>query len=375
MAATSDNDSFRVPDRARTSKVASRMRSLVVTVSGADIVFTLWHTSVTLGGHDEPHGPKPPVPDRRVSAVPVAAGNPSFGLFGNTFTFLAIAFERYIVSATRQALPRITDTSVAEEADAFVRQEAQHARAHHAHAKAMIDQYPGLDETYAAANAAYDELLEHEDVEFHLAYIANLEATFTPLFKMVFDNRHELFEGSDERVGTLLLWHFVEEIEHRSSALLIHHHVTPDPWYRIRKAPKVFDHVPGSTSSSSPGSRSTFPSRIARYRRRPSGPGAYTYPSSAIVASRPRPPDVDAEQRPRPGPADDDLAPDQGPDPATTRHTNRCRRGWTTGTPPTTPGRHHHLRGCMTVSLDDTKLADTRCPSCRSGRSNFREHP
>ncbi len=171
--------------------------------------------------------------------------NPSFGLFGNTFTFLAIAFERYIVSATRQALPRITDSSVAEEADVFVRQEAQHARAHRAHAKAMIDRYPGLDETYAAANAAYDRLLEHEDVEFHMAYIANLEATFTPLFKMVLDNRRELFVGSDERVGTMLLWHFVEEIEHRSSALLIHHHVTPDRWYRIRKAPKVFDHVTG----------------------------------------------------------------------------------------------------------------------------------
>ncbi len=169
--------------------------------------------------------------------------NPSFGLFGNTFTFLAIAFERYIVSATRQALPLLTDVSVAEEADVFVRQEAQHARAHRAHAKAMIDRYPGLEETYAAANAAYDELLEREGVEFHLAYIANLEATFTPLFKMIFDNRQGLFEGSDERVGTMLLWHFVEEIEHRGSALLIHHHVTPDPWYRIRKAPKVFDHV------------------------------------------------------------------------------------------------------------------------------------
>jgi hypothetical protein len=105
--------------------------------------------------------------------------NPSFGLFGNTFTFLAIAFERYMVSATRQAMPRITDPAVAEEADAFLRQEAQHARAHRLHANAMIAQYPDLEETFAAANAAYDELLEREDVEFHLAYIANLEATFT----------------------------------------------------------------------------------------------------------------------------------------------------------------------------------------------------
>jgi predicted metal-dependent hydrolase len=169
--------------------------------------------------------------------------NPSFGLFGNTFTFLAIAFERYIVSATRQAIPRIEDPSVAAEADLFLRQEAQHARAHRAHAKAMIAQYPALEETLVETHAAYDDLLEREDLAYHLAYIANLEATFTPLFKMVLDNRHELFVGGDERVGTLLLWHFVEEIEHRSSALHIHHAVTADPWYRIRNAPKVFDHV------------------------------------------------------------------------------------------------------------------------------------
>jgi predicted metal-dependent hydrolase len=171
--------------------------------------------------------------------------NPAFGVFGNAFTFVAIAFERYIVSATRHAMARIDDPEVAAEADAFLRQEAQHARAHRAHAKAMIAQYPGLAETQAAATAAYDELLEREDLEFALAYIANLEATFTPLFKMVLDNRRPLFEGGDERVGTLLLWHFVEEIEHRSSALIVQRHVTPDPWYRIRKAPQVFRHVTG----------------------------------------------------------------------------------------------------------------------------------
>src|SRR5215470_10794339 len=130
--------------------------------------------------------------------------NPGFGLFANAFTFVAIAFELYIVSAMRQAMPRITDPAIAEEADAFLRQEAQHARAHRLHANAMMARYPGLEETFAATNAAYDRLLEREDVEFHLAYVANLEATFTPLFKMVFDNRRPLFEGGDERVGTLM---------------------------------------------------------------------------------------------------------------------------------------------------------------------------
>ena len=91
---------------------------------------------------------------------------------------------------------------------------------------------------------------------------------------MVLDNRHELFEGSDERVGTMLLWHFVEEIEHRSSALRIHHHVTPDPWYRIRKAPKVFDHVAGIYQLVLAGLRGACaPRGPAHLRRKIVGPG------------------------------------------------------------------------------------------------------
>lgn len=169
--------------------------------------------------------------------------NPAFGLFGNVFTFVAIAFERYIVTATRQAMERISDESVLAEADAFLRQEAQHARAHRVHAKVMIDRYPALQETYAAATGAFDDLLAREPLEFHLAYIADLEATFTPLFRMVLDNRRALFGGADERIGTLLLWHFVEEIEHRSSALVIEQAVNRDRWYRLRQAPKVLTHV------------------------------------------------------------------------------------------------------------------------------------
>lgn len=169
--------------------------------------------------------------------------NPEFGAFCNVFTFIAIAFERYIVAATRQAMPLLQDGDVVAEADAFLRQEAQHARAHRAHAHALIEQYPGLKETLDQATASYDELLAREPLAFHLAYIADLEATFTPLFKMVLDNRRCFFDGGDDRVGTLFLWHFVEEIEHRSSALVIYDAVVGSHWYRVRQSPKVFRHV------------------------------------------------------------------------------------------------------------------------------------
>jgi hypothetical protein len=41
----------------------------------------------------------------------------------------------------------------------------------------------------------------------------------------------------------LFLWHFVEEVEHRSSALIIYDHVVADPIYRVRVAPSIFKHV------------------------------------------------------------------------------------------------------------------------------------
>ena len=39
------------------------------------------------------------------------------------------------------------------------------------------------------------------------------------------------------------LWHFVEEIEHRSSGLKLCRHINADPWYRVRHIRATFGHV------------------------------------------------------------------------------------------------------------------------------------
>jgi predicted metal-dependent hydrolase len=170
--------------------------------------------------------------------------NPNFGLFCNAFTFIAVPFERYIVSAVRKAQDRLNeDPDVASEAEAFLRQEAQHASAHRKHMLALVEQYPELERCYEDANTAYDELIDEQPIEFHVAYIANLEATFTPLFKVILDNRDSLFGGGDQRVASLMMWHFVEEIEHRSSGLMLCRHINPDPWYRVKQIRRTFRHV------------------------------------------------------------------------------------------------------------------------------------
>lgn len=169
--------------------------------------------------------------------------NPAFSLSMNATSMIAICFEQLLVAAVQEAKPLITDDDVREEAVAFLRQEAQHSSTHRKHVAALIKSYPGLQETFDEATAAYDELAETTPLEFRLAYMADTEATFTPFFKLMLDNEATLFRPGDDRVASLFLWHFVEEVEHRSSALMIYDAVVGKPWYRVRALPAIFRHL------------------------------------------------------------------------------------------------------------------------------------
>jgi predicted metal-dependent hydrolase len=169
--------------------------------------------------------------------------NPGFSFFMNATSIIAICFEQMIVSAVQEAKPLIGDPEVAAEATAFLRQEAQHSSTHRKHVTALIKQYPRLQQTFDEAAASFDHLTATKPLDFRLAYIADLEATFTPSFKMLLDNEETLFRPGDDRVASLLIWHFVEEVEHRSSALVIYDEVVGRPWYRIRALPAVVKHL------------------------------------------------------------------------------------------------------------------------------------
>ena len=169
--------------------------------------------------------------------------NPSFSFAMNATSMLAICFEQMIVAAVQEAKPLITDPAIDAEATAFLRQEAQHSSSHRKHVNALIKHYPGLQETFDAATASFDAITATESLEYRLAYVADLEATFTPSFKIMLDNEHILFQPGDDRVASLLLWHFVEEVEHRSSALDIFDAVVGKPWYRLRVLPRVIKHL------------------------------------------------------------------------------------------------------------------------------------
>ncbi len=169
--------------------------------------------------------------------------NPSFSAMANAVSFLAIGFEKMIVNMIREIMPRIEDPKIKEEATAFVRQEGQHSAAHRQHAAALVRRYPSLQETLDEVIGAFDKLAATTSADYRLAYTADLEATFTPVFKLMLDNESDLFRPGDDRVASLFIWHFVEEVEHRSSALIIFDSVIGSDVYRMRMAPSIFRHV------------------------------------------------------------------------------------------------------------------------------------
>ncbi|MFI6046724.1 metal-dependent hydrolase [Nocardia sp. NPDC051321] len=169
--------------------------------------------------------------------------NPAWSSMSNAVSFLAVGFEKMIVKLIMQLKPVLTDPEVAQEAIAFMRQEGHHSTAHRQHVKALIKQYPGLQNTLDAVIGEFDLLTEATTREYRLAYTADLEATFTPVFKLMLDNEATLFRPGDDRVASLFIWHFVEEVEHRSSALIIFNSVVGDELYRMRMAPSIFAHV------------------------------------------------------------------------------------------------------------------------------------
>ena len=169
--------------------------------------------------------------------------DPAFAITMNKVSFFAVGFEKYICQAMNDAEKLIKDSSILQECKDFRSQESIHSMAHRKHCKALIEQHPGLQAALDVSIKLYDDLYAAHDLKYHLAYVGGLESIFTPSFRLMLDNREPLFSGGDARVASLFLWHFCEEIEHRSSGVMVYDHVYGEYWYRVSRFKEFMKHV------------------------------------------------------------------------------------------------------------------------------------
>lgn len=126
--------------------------------------------------------------------------------------------EPFLIATLREAMPSIEDAAVVDEAKGFIAQEAQHYRTHRRYNELLkASGYPGLADVETAMERSYEKL-RTRSLSYRLAYACGFETMTMGVTSWLVGKRGHLFHGSDTRVASFILWHMVEEVEHKRVA-------------------------------------------------------------------------------------------------------------------------------------------------------------
>ncbi len=141
---------------------------------------------------------------------------PEFSHVVNAASLAMPYLEPYLIETMRQAKERITDPGLAKDVELYIGQESTHFRQHQQFNKRLADLgYRCVPEREKILKADYDAFGRERSFTFNVAYAEGFEAMALTIGHMLVEEREFLFAGADPAVSSLILWHFVEEIEHK----------------------------------------------------------------------------------------------------------------------------------------------------------------
>jgi len=160
--------------------------------------------------------------------------SPYFSHLVHALSFQFPAGEAMFVKSVLAFRDRIKDPVLRKAVKAFVAQESLHSK-YHEEFNAWVESCVPEAKQYRAAvtkqiDEAYDRMAA-EDPMINLANTVALEHMTAIMARAVLRNR-EIIERMDPKVRPLLVWHAIEEIEHRSVAFDVYRHVGGS--YRLR---------------------------------------------------------------------------------------------------------------------------------------------
>jgi predicted metal-dependent hydrolase len=142
--------------------------------------------------------------------------------------------EPFLIDSMRDALRQIDDDDdVRKAARGFMAQEGQHFRQHRRYNELLKAKgYPELAEIEKEMQASYDRMRARRSLAFRMGYTAGFESMTLGITRLLVEQRHDLFRGADTRVGSFILWHMVEETEHKCVAYDVYQAACPGYWMR-----------------------------------------------------------------------------------------------------------------------------------------------
>tara|TARA_A100000171_G_scaffold48536_1_gene56130 strand:- start:407 stop:1279 length:873 start_codon:yes stop_codon:yes gene_type:complete len=162
------------------------------------------------------------------------AQRPEFSQIVNAASLAMPYLEPYLIRSMRKARALITSEPLQKELDLYIAQEATHFRQHQKFNDELAAMgYKALSPFEAKLAHDYQRLGETKSLKFNLAYAEGFESMALAIGEMLIEDRDYLFGGSDPHVASLILWHFVEEIEHKNVAFDVFDHLYGSNTWRL----------------------------------------------------------------------------------------------------------------------------------------------
>lgn len=153
--------------------------------------------------------------------------------------------EPFLIRTVREALQQIGDPGLIADGQAFMGQEGQHFQNHRKFNDMLkANGYPRLAEIEQEMAADF-AVLQTKTLKWKLAYTAGFETMSIGLTHWLVEERAELFGGADPTVTSLILWHMVEEIEHKTVAIDLYRHLFGDYPMRLYGIYYAAQHIMG----------------------------------------------------------------------------------------------------------------------------------
>ena len=141
--------------------------------------------------------------------------------------------EPFLIRTMREAMTKIDDPGLLADAKSFNAQEGQHFRNHRRFNELVkANGYQELAEIENEMEVDYARL-QRKSLKWRLAYTAGFETMTMGVTEWLISQRKKLFAGADPSVTSFVLWHMVEETEHKTVAFDIYQHLYNDYWARV----------------------------------------------------------------------------------------------------------------------------------------------
>lgn len=126
--------------------------------------------------------------------------------------------EPFLMRTISEAKKQVSDKVLLKEMSDFVGQEGQHYQVHNRFNELLKSKkYPELADVEQQMTQSYKRLSK-KTLRTRMAYTAGFEAMTMGVTKWIIGRRVQLFAGADPRVASFILWHMVEETEHKRVA-------------------------------------------------------------------------------------------------------------------------------------------------------------